>query len=270
MIAGVYCDCLVCQMEKSLNAELANECVWKSHILAANSSNALRAFRSALDVVAALHAPSGSADTLDSDRLLVEILAENVRAERGSLWQQLLLLVFVPTIHATASHITGRFTPLARDDVSQHVVSVFLELLVSNEFRVARSHVAFAVSRKLRRHAFRWAVHEARLAVPREMGETPIEEIDDRALLDAEVVLQDFLDNCQTAGWLLDEERNLLIQLKVKRISCRELASRNGHSAVAIQHKIQRVLDKLRRVAAKGPPRQLELFSPGTKKKVFL
>jgi DNA-directed RNA polymerase specialized sigma24 family protein len=159
---------------------------------------------------------------------------------------------------------------LARDDISQHVVSVFLELLASNEFRACRSHVAFAISRKLRRHAFRWAIREARLAVARVMEETPIEEMDDREPLDAQVILQDFLDNCQTAGWLLDEERSLLIQLKVQGVSCRELASRNGHSAVAIQHKIQRVLDKLRRVAAKNPPRQLEMFPPGTKKKIFL
>jgi hypothetical protein len=61
----------------------------------------------------------------------------------------------------------------------------------------------------------------------------------------------------------LGEERNLLIQFKVEGISCQELASRNGHSAIAIQHRIQRSLDRLRRLA-KSPPgpvaKQLELF----------
>jgi hypothetical protein len=42
-----------------------------------------------------------------------------------------------------------------------------------------------------------------------------------------------------------------------------ELARRDSHSAVAIQHRIQRLLDRLRRVAQRTGPRsseQLELF----------
>lgn len=269
MIAGAHCACAVCRMERSLIDELRDDRAWKKYLLAANSSRVLSAFNRPLEIVAALHSPSDSSDTLYADQLLAGILKENGQSHRGSPWQTLVLLVFVPTIHATASHIATIFPSLSRDDISQHVISVFLECLASDEFLGCRSHIAYVVSRKIRRLAFRWAIREARLTVREEIEEMPPEATDDRELLDAKVVLDRFLDNCEKAGWLLGPERDLLIEFKLRGVSSRELASRNGHSAVAIQHKIQRVMEKLRRVAGKNPPRQLELFAPSTREKIF-
>ena len=39
-------------------------------------------------------------------------------------------------------------------------------------------------------------------------------------------------------------ERRILTESKIEGLSCRELSQRNGHSAVAIQHRIQRLIDQ--------------------------
>jgi hypothetical protein len=78
-------------------------------------------------------------------------------------------------------------------------------------------------------------------------------------------LLGQFLNNCQRKGWLSTEERQLLIEFKLEGISGPELARRNGHSVVAIRHRIQRLLDRLRRIAqssGSGMPQQLNLLLP--------
>jgi DNA-directed RNA polymerase specialized sigma24 family protein len=264
------CDCLVCRLEKSLIAEFAEETVSDEARLLAASSNILSCFPSPLDLVRELHAPDDRNDTSSADSLLREILERNLRTALRSICQRLLLLVFVPTIHRTASQITAAFPSLARDDVSQHVVSVFLEFLDSPELQTRGSHVAFTIARKVRRKAFRWAIHESRGTSCEEVdGDSTacIEESVAEEPSYAEILLQRFLDNCQRAGWLSLEERNFLLQSKIEGVTCQELASRNGHSAVAVQHRIHRLLGKLRRLAQRTrwerAPEQLELFPRG-------
>ena len=269
MMAGSNCDCLVCRTERCLIAELREECASKELARARNSSSVLTVYDSPLDLVRALHTPEDPTGSGSSDALLSELLLENTRASAGSIWQRLLLLVFVPTIHRTTSHIAAAFPSLAREDVSQYVVSVFLDFLLSRELRARRSHLAFTIARKLRRRAFRWAIHEARLAVPDETDARWSADSNDRELLDAEVTLARFLDNCQRAGWLSRDERQLLVDFKLDGISSSELARRNGHSSVAIRHRAQRILARLRRLAQKAPPHQFRLFPPWQQKKIF-
>jgi DNA-directed RNA polymerase specialized sigma24 family protein len=267
MMSGSNCDCLVCRLEKSLIAEFGEEAMNSESRLLAASSSILSCFPSPLDLVRELHAPDDRNDTSSADTLLREILAWNRSTALRALCQRLLLLVFIPTIHRTASQISVAFPCLARDDVSQHVVSAFLEFLGSPELQTRGSHVAFTIARKLRRKAFRWAIHESRGANSEEVDGDPTEYLGGviaEEPLYAEVLLQQFLDSCQKRGWLSLEERDFLVQFKIEGVTCQELAGRNGHSPVAVQHRIQRLLGKLRRLAQrtrwKRAPEQLELF----------
>jgi hypothetical protein len=267
MIAGSNCDCLVCRLEKTLIAELGEESTSKEWRLPAPQGGILSRFSNPLDLVRELHAPEDRKDSSSSDALLSELLKRNSSTPPPSVWQRLLLLVFIPTIHRTASQITAMFPTLSRDDTSQHVVTVFLEFLNSTELQTRNSHVAFTISRKLRRHAFRWAIHESRGVAPEEAEGDRIVYVEEAIAAEpryAEVLLQQFLDNCEKMGWLSVEERNLLVRFKIEGVTCEELASRNGHSAVAMQHRIGRLLDRLRRLAHRTrwerSPEQLELF----------
>ena len=263
MRTGSGCDCLVCRTEKSLTTELGGR---DSREWLASQSGILAHFASPLDLVRELHAQdrkeSSSADAVLSD------LLRNARGPFRPLCQRLLLLVFIPTIHRTTGHLAAVFPSLGYEDATEHVVSVFLEFLDAPELEARGTHLAFTIARRLRRQAFRWGIRESRVA-PQEMVGDPVAdiEVDDLAgeqPFYAEVFLDQFLENCRKMGWLSEEERNLLVRFKIAGATCQELAGRNGHTAVAMQHRMQRLLDRLRRLARRTrwerAPEQLELF----------
>jgi DNA-directed RNA polymerase specialized sigma24 family protein len=266
MMTGSTCDCLVCQLEKSLIAELGDERAGEEYRLLTASSTILSRFANSLELIGQLHTPGTSNHGPSGDLILLELLRSSRESGVHSIWQQMLLLVFIPTIHRTTSQIAATFPSLARDDISQHALATLLEFLRSRELHTRHSHIAFTIARKVRRLAYRWAIHESRAAASDDGDQSPMVYAADVGAPDslhAEIFLHQFLDHCQRTGWLSSEERDLLIEFKVEGISCRELASRNGHSAVAIQHRIQRSLDRLRRLAKSPPeplPEQLELF----------
>lgn len=266
MMTRSHCECLVCRLEKSLMAELSDEHLNKDYKQLAASTDILSGFPTPLDLVREIHAPDDRNHNSSADPLILELLKRNSSSGVQSIWQRILLRIFIPTIHRTTSQITASFPSLGRDDVSQYIVCSFLEFLPSRDLQTRHSHIAFTVARKLRRRAFRWAIHEARETAREETDgrrTTEIEDVVEEEPFSAKILLRQFLDDCQKIGSLSSEERDLLVRFKIEGVSCLELALRNGHSAIAIQHRIQRLLDRLRRIARKTPrslPEQLELF----------
>ena len=135
MITGSICDCLVCRLEASLIAELGEEGVSSECTLLAASSSALSCFPSPLDLVRKLHTHEDGKHNSTADALLSELLKQSASAAFRSVCQRLLLLVFIPTIHRTASHVRAAFPSIARDDASQHVVCAFLEFSTPRNYR---------------------------------------------------------------------------------------------------------------------------------------
>ena len=268
MMTASYCDCLVCRLETSLIAELSDDRSNAEFRSLAVSSPILSSFSTTFELIRQLHDQDNRQQNPSSDEVLLDLLGRNNDAVFRQAWQRLLLLVFIPTVHRTTSQIAGTFPLLTRDDTVQHIFAVLLEFLDSKELHSRHSHLAFTIARKIRRSAFRWAIRESRrslgdeteanmptLAEPHKVEETPHHNI----------VLHQFLDNCQRKGLLSIEERELLTQFKLEGVSGPELAGRNGHSAIAIRHRVQRVLGRLRRAAqtsGKGMPEQLNLFVP--------
>jgi hypothetical protein len=267
VIVRSKCDCLVCRLESSLIAELNDHRKQAEFLAISRSSEILSAFPSAFDLVEHLHGHQNREQNSSSDPVLLELLARTIDPAFGPIRQSLLLLVFIPTIHRTMSQIAATFPSLPRDDTAQYLFTVLLEFLRAKELQLRRSHIAFTIARKIRRSAFRWAIRESRKSLRNEAEATPT------ALLDAEstdedlhshVLLDHFLDCCQHKGWLSSDERQLLTQFKLEHISGPEMARRTGLSVVAIRHRIQRLLDRLRRIARKSGfdrSSQLKLFS---------
>jgi DNA-directed RNA polymerase specialized sigma24 family protein len=268
MMVGNHCDCLVCRLETSLIDELDTEQAVEKFRLWAATSDILSAFPTALDLVAHLHRQS-PAESSSVDRVILELVRGGTNGTESSLWQSILLLVFVPTIHRTTTQVSAAFPPLGRDDAAQHLFVTLIEFIRSADLRSHRSHVAFFVARRMRRSAFRWAIRESRLDLPTDWdsGTTESEEIDEASdEPDTGILLEKFLDDCQQRGWLSEEERTLLEQFKLEGVSAAELALASGHSVMAIYHRIQRLLERLRRIARNSGSRvrseQLELFRP--------
>jgi DNA-directed RNA polymerase specialized sigma24 family protein len=265
MMAGSDCDCLVCRLETSLIDELNNRTGLEGYRLWAASSEILAAFPTASELIAHLH-QQGEDRNFSVDAIIAELIRTGSNGRLDLIGQSLLLLVFVPTIHRTMTQISAAFPSLGRDDTAQHLFAAFLEFLHSQELRAQRSHLAFVVARRMRRSAFRWAIREFRLDPPTDRDRTPSPSEETEGSSEeshAGVLLSKFLDDCQSRGWLSQEERQLLTRFKLEGVSGAEIGGRSGHSAVAIRHRIQRLLDRLRRVAQKsggGIPEQLDLF----------
>jgi DNA-directed RNA polymerase specialized sigma24 family protein len=266
MMASPSCDCLVCRLEQSLIAELGGDHGEKEFRSFAAPYSTLAAFPTALELINQLHRQQDQ-QNFSCDQTLLELLGRTNDPAFAPMGQKLLLLVFIPTLHRTTSQITATFPSLTRDDTAQHLFAVLLEFLTSRELQARRSHLAFTIARKIRRSAFRWAIRESRTSLRNEMegtsgGFVPVDS--DGKDGHSGILLEQFLDGCQRRGWLSSEERQLLIEFKLEQMSGRELARRSGHSVVAIRHRVQRLLGRLRRVARKSrpsQPEQLKLFS---------
>jgi DNA-directed RNA polymerase specialized sigma24 family protein len=266
-MAGSNCNCLICRLEASLIAELSDDRSQEEFRSFTASSATLAAFPTALGLIQHLHLHQDHERNSSSDQILLELLGQSRNAPLDPMWQKLSLLVFIPTIHRTTTQVSAAFPALARDDTAQYLFTVLLEFLPTEELQSRRSHLAFTIARKIRRSAFRWAIRESRTSLRNETNPaSPSAPRTDASAEDSrsKILLQQFLDDCQRRGWLSLEERELLIQFKLEGISCPELARRSGRSVVAIRHRIQRMLDRLRRIARKsgaGVPQQLNLFS---------
>jgi DNA-directed RNA polymerase specialized sigma24 family protein len=266
MMAGSDCDCLICRLEASLLDELHHEKQLEEYRLWAASSRVLAAFPTPAELIAHLHCQHSDAGNSSADEILAELVGTGTKGPFDSMRQQILLLVFVPTIHRTTTQISAGFPALAREDTAQHLFAALLEFLDSREFRARRSHLAFTIARKMRRGAFRWAIRESRSKLANEADRSRASPDETEAggdVSQAAVLLADFLDKCQRRGWLTEEERQLLIRFKLEGLTGAELARRSGRSALAIRHRVHRLLERLRRIAQKpgaGIPEQLDLF----------
>ncbi len=61
--------------------------------------------------------------------------------------------------------------------------------------------------------------------------------------------LREFLRGCVYHRQLTETEYDLLMLFKIEGVSAEVLAAREGLSEVAFRHRMQRVVDKLRRIA---------------------
>jgi DNA-directed RNA polymerase specialized sigma24 family protein len=165
----------------------------------------------------------------------------------------------MPTIHKTSSQIAAGFPSLTRDDIAQHIVTSVLEILRSQPLQAQSSHFAFTISRAMRRSAFRWALREAGFTTAAKLEETVLNEVPANALtsFEHEMVLGEFLARCLSCGLLSPSEHELLVLFKIHGVSSQTLAARQKLSDVAFRHRMQRVIEKLRRAArASSIPKQ--------------
>jgi DNA-directed RNA polymerase specialized sigma24 family protein len=267
VIERTSCDCIICRLEVKLMAELGADGNSERYRQLAHAGVLLSAFPTSYEFIQHLHSTEIEGQHPSADELLLELLGPGINPLLLQLRNSILLLVFIPTIHRTMRQLSAIFPSLARDDIAQQLTTVLIEFLPSSDLRSRRSHLAFTIARKIRRASFRWAIRESRIAHdegrdgPTTLS-SPKEASEDRSY--STVLLDEFLDNSERRGWLSSAERQLLTQSKIEGISFQELSRRNGHSAVAIQHQIARLMKRLRQHAQTRVdhiPEQLELFS---------
>jgi hypothetical protein len=257
------CRCLICDLERTLSSEIAGSRFENCYQTFAHSRSLLATFPSASDLVVFLHTRTVNNGIPISDRVLRDLLQTNATDGCAAL-RDLLLLAFIPMLHATSRQVASRYPSLPSDDISQHVVLSLLQILGAPEFYGRSSHIAFAISRVLKRSAFEWAARETRLAVGRGTDETA-EDFrvagDTVAPFERVVFLRHFLHRCYKRGLLSDEELALLVQFKLDAARDRNAGGPAALYSNASRQRMKRLLGKLRRIARKPTDgAQLRLF----------
>lgn len=247
------CRCLICALERSLTAQLAERHYEKRYQQFAESRSLLSAFPSASDLIAYLHTSrKANNGAYAVDRILAELLHTMATDGDVTALRDLLLLAFIPTLHSTSRRVAVRYPSLSTDDIAQHAVTSLLQTLGSPEFNGRSSHVAFAISRILKRNAFEWAERECRspaYGAAMEMFPDAPSSYDTPEPIERAVLLRHFLHRCHQRGLLTGEDLNLLVQFKLD--AARDAKS-GGPAAVysnAARQRMKRLLGKLRRIA---------------------
>jgi hypothetical protein len=250
------CRCLICDLERTLAIEVLGADSELRYRAFARSRPLLSPFLAASDFVTFLHTRTSGSGISLSDRILSELL-QAAAVDGDPALRDLLLLVFIPMLHATSRQIASHYPSLPTDDISQHVVLSLLQILGSPEFYGRTSHAAFAIARALKRHAFEWAERETRLGIGSELPAGP----DTAEPFERAVLLWHFLHRCHQQGLLTGEELELLVQFKLNAARDRKAGSPSSVYSNASRQRMKRLLSKLRRIARKpADEAQLRLF----------
>jgi len=240
----VTCYCALCNIEVRLLSDLSYAEVGVIGELFSKSMR-LRQYSSTASLLS--HLKTSSADAT-SDELLRELLA--IRALSPEFIESILVLAFLPMLHGTVHRVARQQPWLSLEDITQQALSFLLQYLRSEELRIRQSHIAFAISRAMKRQLFEWANRESgKMALLSQYdGETfialTVEESFERHAL-----LRHFLHRCVTKGALTNAELNLLIDFKLNGTNGKEFADFNGTSSNALRQRLKRLVAKLRRLA---------------------
>jgi DNA-directed RNA polymerase specialized sigma24 family protein len=248
------CNCSICGVEQALIQELAVEKTAQQYHRLVRESSILSSFPTALELLRHLRDTTNDENQGDSSDDILRELLRPKESGGQELRQRLVLLILMPAVHRTSRQIAHGFPSLARDDIGQQLLTSILEILQSKSLLKQQSHFAFTIIRLMRRHSFRWAIRQRKLAATQELAmPVVVDAVPEPGVgFETKVHLREFLRRCLSAGQLTMTEHDLLMFFKIEGVSAEVLAAREGLSEVAFRHRMQRVVDKLRR-AAKSP-----------------
>jgi hypothetical protein len=169
MLENLRCKCHICKVERHLFKSLTQPPASVRFTAIALSSPTLARFSNVSELLTDLHARRNSDSGASLAGELVPVL---ISAGAGvsdiELIQAVLVLAFTPTIHRTHRELCAWFRELESEDIGQQILTLFLELVTSASPTLMNSHLPIALTRTLRKNAFRWAEKERRVAIQRE------------------------------------------------------------------------------------------------------
>jgi hypothetical protein len=212
----------------------------------------LSSFSTALALVEHLHAQRDGATSVPSASEIVgSLIQSNSIDSQAELKNSVLVLSFIPMIHRTYREVSAWFREIEPEDIAQQILTLFLELVDSISLNPINDHLPIALTRALRKNAFRWAEWEKRHAVQREPEKSQvIAEPSANDTFETVSILNDFLDHCCQIGSLSQFERSLLVKIRIEGFLAKEVSSNNPVlSARAVECRIQRILKRLHKAS---------------------
>ncbi len=246
------CRCLLCQLEVHLGQQLHELGHVKSYSEVAQSSLLLSGFPNAFALTAHLRScRSNGSGSHPADAVLLELLHLRQTLKTDALLRDILLLAFIPVLHSTSRQIAKQYQSVPCDDTAQHLVATFLEALDSTMLHGRNSHLAFALSRMVRRNVFEWAKRESRTPGSAERDDPLPEHASPLGIpepLERAALLRHFLFRCERQGLLTGADLELLVHIKLEG-SRSEPGQTSLVYSNALRQKMKRLLRKLRDAA---------------------
>jgi len=247
------CRCGICEIEKSILAELVSADNLDRYGELVAEKPLLLAYPAPSALVEQLHACRNGGDPGQlSDRIFAELLHDRIPGQHGEILEKLLLLIFIPAVHSTVRQVSSRYVFLPREDITQHALTTLLQLLRSKAWRTRHTHFAFTMARRLKRSTFKWADREFR-SMPQFVaqqiadGSPSIQSAEEA--FERNAALRHFLALCQKRALLTSDDLNLLIDFKLEGTSGQGSNGSSGNGSNAFRQRLKRLLSKLRRLA---------------------
>jgi hypothetical protein len=235
------CGCPLCRIETELLTEFLDAYRRESCQKILASAPELSVFSGIGTLLAHLRL---CRDTSSSDGILRALLQAKRTVGDGTA-ERIVLLAFLPHMHAAVRSVLRRYPQLSPEDASQNVLQSLLRFLDSEQLHARRDYLGFAIARRVKRAAFEWAEHEIRSFVFESTAETlDLNGAEDS--FERLVLLRHFLDRAVRHGILNADELDLLIQFKLE--NGLDGDGPENHSN-AHRQRLKRLVLKLRRLA---------------------
>ena len=243
------CGCPLCQIEIELLTEFLDRGRQESCRKLFASAPELAAFSSLAPLLAHLRL---SRDSASSDGILRALLQAKRTFDDGSA-ERIVLLAFLPHMHAAVRSVLRRHPQLSPEDTTQNVLQSLLRFVDSGQLQARQDYLGFAIARRIKRAAFEWAEHELRSLVFEAYSEgLTLNGSGDS--FERLVLLRHFLDRAVRHGVLNEDELDLLVQFKLENGLDGDVSAARSN---AHRQRLKRLVMKLRRVAAqRGAPRR--------------
>jgi DNA-directed RNA polymerase specialized sigma24 family protein len=246
------CRCLLCQLELRLKQQLREARHLESYSEVAQSSLGLSGFPNAFALTEHLRTcRSNGNGSHPADAVLLELLHLRWALRTDTVLRDILLLAFIPVLHSTSRQIAKQYASVPSDDAAQHLVVTFLEALDSSVLRGRNSHLAFAISRMVRRKVFDWARRESRTPGSADRDDPLAEPASILGIpepLERAAFLRHFLFRCERQGLLTALDLELLVHIKLEG-SLGEPGKTPVVYSNSLRQKVKRLLGKLREAA---------------------
>lgn len=236
------CGCPLCRIETQLLTEFLDHYRLENCRKILTSAPELAAFSGLGPLLAHLRL---CRDVRSSDDILRALLKAKAILADGTA-ESIVLLAFLPHMHAAVRLILRRYPQLSLEDASQNVLHSLLRFLDSDQLQPRRDYLGFAIARQVKRAAFAWAEHELRSPLLQPTADAP-ELNGNHDSFERLVLLRHFLDRAVRRGVLNADELDLLIQFKLEKGSNGDTP---GAHSNAHRQRLKRLLLKLRRLAA--------------------
>ena len=255
MRENLQCNCHICKIERHLVISLSEPHHLDGFSRLAQVAAPLASFQTAIALVEHLHTHrDGEKSVPSASEVVGSLMQSSSLVSETELRNSVLVLSFVPMIHRTYREVRAWFREIEAEDIAQQILTLFLELVDSSGPITISNHLPIALTRTLRKNAFRWAEKEKRLTIQREFDKSQTgDEPGANDTFETVSVLNDFLDHCCQIGILSRFERDLLVKIRIDGFLTKEVSSSNPVlSARAVESRIQRILKRLYKASLQG------------------